>query len=76
MITGWQFWAGISIPALLALVGILQNQCGVDNLGRRIDRLEDRVDKLADTLHQDVQGLLGMIGDHAQRIVRIEERIK
>lgn len=80
-----QLWVVIAAPSILALVGILLNQSGLhqveNRLGARIDRLETRMDRLEtrmttmiDYWHTDVKDLLGMISDHGQRIVRLEER--
>jgi TolA-binding protein len=76
-----QLWSALAIPTLLILVSILLNHRGMDQLSHRIDRLEDRlnqlsnrVDQLAQIVHSDVQGLLSMIGDQGQRIVRLEQR--
>jgi hypothetical protein len=76
-----QLWSALAIPTLLILLGILLNHRGMDQLSHRIDRLEDRmnqlaarVDQLTQMLHNDVQGLLSMIGDQGQRIVRLEQR--
>jgi hypothetical protein len=73
-----QLWVVIAAPSILALVGILLNQTGLnrveDKLGTRMDRLETRMDRMMDIWNRDVKDLLGMISDHGQRIVRLEER--
>jgi hypothetical protein len=83
--TQLQLWVVIAAPSVLALIGILLNQKGLhgvearlsarmDRLDGRMDRLEGRMDRMMEIWHNDVQGLLGMISDHGQRIVRLEER--
>ncbi len=69
-----QLWVVIAAPSILALVGILLNQTGLNRLDGRIDRVEQRMDRMMDIWNRDVKDLLGMISDHGQRIVRLEER--
>jgi len=73
-----QLWVVIAAPSILALVGILLNQSGLHRLDGRIDRVEQRlgqrIDQMMDIWNRDVKDLLGMISDHGQRIVRIEEQ--
>ncbi len=76
MITQYQLWALIAAPSILALIGILLNQRGIDRVDTGLRDLNKQVDDLTKILHNDVQGLLGMISDHGQRIDRIEDRQK
>jgi len=73
-----QLWVVIAAPSILALIGILLNQTGLnrveDRLGARIDRMESRLNQAIDIWNSDVKDLLGLISDHGQRIVRLEER--
>lgn len=73
-----QLWVVIAAPSILALIGILLNQTGLyrveDRLGTRIDRVEQRMDQMVDVWNRDVKDLPGMISDHGQRIVRLEEQ--
>ena len=73
-----QLWVVIAAPSILALVGILLNQTGLHRLDGRIDRVEQRlgqrIDQMMDVWNRDVKDVLGMIADHGQRIVRIEEQ--
>jgi hypothetical protein len=73
-----QLWVVIAAPSILALVGILLNQTGLNRVDARIDRVEqrlgERMDRMMDIWNRDVKDLLGMISDHGQRIVRLEER--
>jgi hypothetical protein len=73
-----QLWVVIAAPSILALVGILLNQTGLhrleNRLDGRIDSVERRLDQMMDIWNRDVKDLLGMIADHGQRIVRLEER--
>ena len=73
-----QLWGVIAAPSILALVGILLNQTGLhrleNRLDGRIDSVERRLDQMMDIWNRDVKDLLGMIADHGQRIVRLEER--
>ena len=78
-----QIWAVIGVPSFLVLVGILLNQQGLACLEHRMDRFEERMDRLDamilrvnETLHAEVKDLLNMIGDYGQRIVWLEERRK
>lgn len=73
-----QLWVVIAAPSILALVGILLNQTGLhlleQRLGGRVASVERRMDQMMDIWNRDVRDLLGMISDHGQRIVRLEER--
>jgi hypothetical protein len=69
-----QLWVVIAAPSILALVGILLNQTGLHRLDGRIDRVDRRMDQMMDIWNRDVKDLLGLISDHGQRIVRIEEQ--
>ncbi|HVT98075.1 MAG TPA: hypothetical protein VHE33_11255 [Acidobacteriaceae bacterium] len=68
-----QLWVVIAAPSILALIGILLNRSGLHRLDGRIDRVEQRIDQMMDIWNRDVKDLLGMISDHGQRIVRLEE---
>ena len=72
-----QLWVAIAAPSILAPIGILLHQTGLhrveDRLGTRIDRIEQRIDPTMDVWNRDVKDLPGMISDHGQRIVRLEE---
>lgn len=72
-----QLWVVIAAPSILALVGILLNQTGLNRVDARIDRVEqrlgERMDRMMDIWNRDVKDSLGMISDHGQRIVRLEE---
>ena len=67
-------WVVVAAPFVAVLFGILLNRKSIDRLDRRLDRVEDGLREVNKTIHNDVQGLLGMIGEHGQRIVRLEER--
>lgn len=69
-----QLWVVIAAPSILALIGILLNQTGLHRVDGRIDRVEQRMDQMMDIWNRDVKGLLGLISDHGQRIVRLEEQ--
>jgi hypothetical protein len=68
-----QLWVVIAAPSILALIGILLNQTGLHRVDGRIDRVEQRMDQMMDIWNRDVKDLIGMISDHGQRIVRLEE---
>ncbi len=68
-----QLWVVIAAPSILALIGILLNQTGLHRVDGRIDRVEQRMAQMMDIWNRDVKDLLGMISDHGQRIVRLEE---
>jgi hypothetical protein len=74
MVTQYQLWALIAAPSVLALIGILLNQRGIDRLDSGLRDVNKRIDDLTKMVHSDVQGLLSMIADQGQRIVRLEER--
>jgi len=67
-------WVVIAAPSILALIGILLNQTGLHRVDGRIDRVEQRMDQMMDIWKRDVKDLLGLISDHGQRIVRLEEQ--
>ena len=69
-----QMWVVVAAPCVAVLFGILLNQKGIERLDKRLDRVEDGLRDVNKTIHSDVQGLLGMISEHGQRIVRLEER--
>jgi hypothetical protein len=70
----WQLLTVIAVPTLMVFVGILLNERGIGRVERRMERLEDRVGRLEELHHEEIRDLLSMLGDHAQRLVRIEER--
>jgi hypothetical protein len=69
-----QLWVVIAAPSILALIGILLNQTGMHRVDGRIDRVEQRMAQMMDIWNRDVKDLIGMISDHGQRIVRLEEQ--
>ncbi len=72
----WQLLTVIAVPTLTVLLGILLNERGVGRVERRLERLEDRVGNLERLHHEEIRDLLSLLGDHAQRLVRIEERYR
>lgn len=70
----WQLLTVFSAPTFTVLLGILLNQRGMDRLDGRMERIEDEQRALRKQMHEEYIGLLNMIGDHGQRIVRLEER--
>jgi hypothetical protein len=70
----WQLLTVFSVPTFTVLLGILLGQRGNDRLERRMERIEDEQRALRKQMNDEYLGLLNMIGDHGQRIVRIEER--
>ena len=70
----WQLITVLAVPTFAILLGILLNQKGIDRLDRRMERIEDEQRSLRQQMHNEYSGLLGMIGDHSQRLVRLEPR--
>lgn len=74
----WQILGIFPVPTFSVLLGILLNQRGMDRLADRLDhrmeRIEDEQKSLRKQMGDEYFGLLNMIGDHGQRIVRLEER--
>jgi hypothetical protein len=70
----WQLLTVFSVPTFTVLLGIFLGQRGNDRLERRLERIEDEQRALRKQMNDEYLGLLNMIGDHGQRIVRIEER--
>jgi hypothetical protein len=81
----WHLLGVLAVPTFGVLLGILLNQRGNNRLVDRVDRLSDRLDRRMERIeeeqhafrkqmHDEYIDLLGRIGDHAQRIVRFEER--
>ncbi len=81
----WQILGIFSVPTFSVLLGILLNQRGMDRLADRLDhrmeRMEHRMERIEDEqkslrkqMGEEYFGLLNMIGDYGQRIVRLEER--
>jgi hypothetical protein len=74
----WQLLTVLVVPTFAVLLGILLNQRGTDRLAdrldRRMERIEDEQRALRKQMHDEYYGLPNMIGDHGQRIVRLEER--
>jgi len=81
----WALLTVFSVPTFTAILGVLLNQRSMDRLADRLDhrmeRIENRMERSDDELqgfrkqmHDEYIGLLNMIGDHGQRIVRLEER--
>ena len=70
----WQLLTVIAVPTLMVFVGILLNERGLGRVDRRMERLEDRVGRLEELHHQEIRDLLSLLGNHSQRLVRLEER--
>ena len=70
----WQLLTVIAVPTLMVLIGILLNERGIGRVERPLERLEDRVGNLEGLHHEEIRDLLSLLGDHAQRLVRLEER--
>jgi hypothetical protein len=70
----WQLITVLAVPTFAVLLGILLNQRGIDRLDRRMDRMEDEQRSFRKQMHDEYVGLLNMIGDHGQRLVRIESK--
>jgi hypothetical protein len=68
----------IAVPAFSVLLGVLFSQRSVerlaDRLDRRMERIEDEQRAMRKQRNDEYYGLLNMIGEHVQRIVRLEER--
>jgi hypothetical protein len=75
----------VSVPSLMVLVGILMNQRAVDSVRAdlrdlRADiktdmgKLNDKMDKIKDSFHDDIVMLVQRDGDKDARISRLEER--
>lgn len=73
MMTNTQLWVVVAVPSVMALIGILLNQRG-------LDRLEDRIDKrmaaFEARLNSIEANLLNLIFDHEKRISHLEPRSK
>ena len=69
-----QMWVVVAAPFVAVLFGILLNQKGIERLDKRLDRIENGLRYVSSTIHNDYQGLLGMLSDRGQRIVRLDER--
>ena len=70
----WQLLTVIAVPTLMVFAGILLNKRGLGRVDRRMERLEDRVGRLEELHHEEIRDLLSLLGDHSQRLVRLEER--
>lgn len=84
----WQLLTVLAIPMFGIFLGILINQRSADKLSAEIkdvrNEIKDVRDEIKDVraelldfrkpMHSAYIGLLNMIGDHGQRIVRLEER--
>lgn len=70
----WQLLRVVVVPTFAVLLWILLSQRGMDRLDRRIEKLEDELKDFRKQMHDEYIGLLGRIGDHGQRIVRLEQR--
>ncbi len=68
MVPNAQMWVAISVPSVLALIGILFNVKGVADLSHRFDRMEDRMGRIEDRL-------LDLLVDHESRLSKIEARV-
>ncbi len=67
MITLTQLAIAISIPTVVALIGILYNISAVNKLG-------DRMDRMSENFNNQVTTLLSTIHGVDVRVVRLEER--
>jgi hypothetical protein len=72
----WQLLTVIGVPTLMVFIGILLNERGVGRVEHRIERLDDRAGRLEALHHEEIRDLLSLLGDHAQRLVRLEERYR
>jgi hypothetical protein len=76
MVTNAQLWFAISVPSIMALVGMLLNTRGLDKLEARLDRFEVRMDKYDGRLERIEDRLLTMLVDHEHRISHLEAKAK
>jgi len=67
VITVAQFAIAVSVPTIVALIGILYNISAVDKLG-------DRVDRMTDNFNNQVTTLLTTIHGVDVRVVKLEIR--
>ncbi len=74
----WQLLTVFSVPTFTVLLGILPGQRSsdrlADRLDRRMERIEDEQRAMRKLMTEQYVGLLGMVGDHGQRLVRLEGR--
>jgi len=70
----WQLLPVLAIPMLGIFLGILLNQRYSERLSGDIKDLRKELAELRQEIKSEYVGLLGMIADHSQRLVRIEER--
>jgi hypothetical protein len=77
----WQLLTVLAIPMFGIFLGILLNQRSADKLSGKIkdvrDEIKDIKGELLDfrkQMQEEYIGLLNMISDQGQRIVRLEER--
>jgi hypothetical protein len=70
----WQLLTVLAIPMFGIFLGILLNQRAADKLAGELKEVRKEILDLRNQMHEEYIGLLNMIGDHAQRVVRLEER--
>ena len=70
----WQLLTVLAIPMLGIFLGILLNQRSADKLSVDLRDMRKELTDFRKQMHDEYVGLLNMIGDHGQRIVRLEER--
>jgi hypothetical protein len=70
----WQLLTVLAIPMLGIFLGILLNQRAADKLSVDLRDMRKELTDFRKQMHDEYVGLLNMIGDHGQRIVRLEER--
>jgi len=69
----WQLLTVLAIPMLGIFLGILLNQRAADKLSLDLRDMRKELTDFRKQMHDEYVGLLNMIGDHSQRIVRLEE---
>jgi hypothetical protein len=69
LITLTQLVVAVSIPSVIALIGILLNQSAYHKLGDRLDRMTENFNNQVTTLLSTIHGV-------DVRVVRLEERNK
>jgi nitrogen-specific signal transduction histidine kinase len=67
LITFGQLMLAVSIPTIVALIGVIFNQVG-------LYRLSDKVDRLVDSVHNDVTALLREIHAVSERVTKLEAK--
>ncbi len=64
------------LPTLMVLVGILLNKSDINRLDARMSSLNDKMDAMRDSFHNDILMLVQRDGDKDSRLARLEERAK